>query len=278
MKINILSDLHLEFGQYPLAISGQCLLLAGDTIVVNHLVCPSRLADSYFRPTYREFFDRAHRQFDKVYVIMGNHEFYHGEYHESFRVMRQFLEQWNNITLLENQHTEIAPGWRLWGATMWTDFRDNPLHKMEADSNMNDFEVISWGKDRFTAARSAEVCGDSRRELTQALSQHSLCKWIVMTHHAPSGRSVGPRYRGSSLNPAFHSDWDELIELNPEIAYWIHGHMHTTSDYWIGETRVICNPRGYFGREQVKNFQPNLIIDLKKDNNQHDATLSRSPD
>lgn len=264
MKINILSDLHLEFGQYPLTISGECLLLAGDTIVVNHLISTRGPARNHFQPTYQHFFRRASEQFDRVYTIMGNHEFYHGEYVECFRVMREYLAQWPNITLLENEHVELTPGWRLWGATMWTDFRDNPLYEMEGQRNMNDFEIIRWGDARFTAARSADVCRDSQRQLRETLTQHTDTRWVVMTHHAPSERSVSPRFRGSPLNPAFHSDLDELIELSPEIGYWIHGHMHNFSRYRIGETEVICNPRGYSGREWVPDFHPELIIELEK--------------
>ena len=26
---------------------------------------------------------------------------------------------------------------------------------------------------------------------------------------------------------------------------WVHGHLHWRRDYVVGDTRVICNPRGY---------------------------------
>ena len=33
-------------------------------------------------------------------------------------------------------------------------------------------------------------------------------------------------------------------------AVWIHGHTHTSFDYRIQGTRVVCNPRGYPLRRQ----------------------------
>jgi hypothetical protein len=37
---------------------------------------------------------------------------------------------------------------------------------------------------------------------------------------------------------------------------WTHGHMHNTSDYLMGDTRVVCNPRGYDKYEQrAKEFE-----------------------
>ena len=263
MKAHILSDLHLEFGPYPLRISGECLLLAGDTIVANHIRNQTSVVRKHIRPNYGQFFKAASENFDRVFLIRGNHEYYYEDYSRVPQLMEEYLSQWANITMLENQSVELVPGWRLWGSTLWTDFHHNPLWEIEAMRNMSDFEVIHDGKNRFTAARSADICRDSQRQLREALSSHPSTRWVVMTHHAPSGQSVSPRFRGSPLNPAFHSDLDELIHMSPEISYWIHGHMHNPSDYVIGSTRIICNPRGYSGHERVDGFRPELTIDLE---------------
>ena len=74
--------------------------------------------------------------------------------------------------------------------------------------------------------------------------------YIVVGHHAPSSQSIAERFKHDILmNGAFHSRLDEFIEQRPQIRLWIHGHMHNNSNYWIGETRVVCNPRGYIGHE-----------------------------
>jgi Icc-related predicted phosphoesterase len=73
--------------------------------------------------------------------------------------------------------------------------------------------------------------------------------YIVVGHHCPSEQSVAECYKGSLLNGAFRSKLDDFIEQRPQIRLWIHGHTHHNFDYCIGETRVVCNPRGYIGHE-----------------------------
>ena len=58
------------------------------------------------------------------------------------------------------------------------------------------------------------------------------------------------------MNGAFASDLDDFIAYRPQIRLWTHGHTHEPFDYMIGETRVVCNPRGYSGREhRADNFK-----------------------
>jgi Icc-related predicted phosphoesterase len=77
-------------------------------------------------------------------------------------------------------------------------------------------------------------------------------RYVVVGHHAPSSRSVADQYQADTvMNGAFRSELDEFIENRPQILLWIHGHMHNASDYMIGQTRVVCNPRGYIGHENV---------------------------
>ena len=82
-------------------------------------------------------------------------------------------------------------------------------------------------------------------------------KFVVVTHHAPSALSIAECYKHDTLmNGAFHSDLTDFILDRPQIKLWMHGHMHNVSDYMLGETRVVCNPRGYIGHEQrALNFE-----------------------
>jgi hypothetical protein len=78
--------------------------------------------------------------------------------------------------------------------------------------------------------------------------------YIVVGHHCPSELSVAPQYKGDLLNGAFRSKLDDFIEARPQIRYWFHGHTHHNFNYWIGETRVVCNPRGYTGHESIADW------------------------
>ena len=78
--------------------------------------------------------------------------------------------------------------------------------------------------------------------------------YIMVGHHCPSESSVADMYKGNLLNAAFRSKLDDFIEARPQIKYWLHGHTHHNFNYWIGETRVVCNPRGYIGHEPMADW------------------------
>jgi Icc-related predicted phosphoesterase len=78
--------------------------------------------------------------------------------------------------------------------------------------------------------------------------------YIVVGHHCPSELSVAAVYKGNLLNAAFRSSLDAFIEARPQIKLWLHGHTHYNFNYWIGDTRVICNPRGYIDHEECANW------------------------
>ena len=73
-------------------------------------------------------------------------------------------------------------------------------------------------------------------------------KIVVVGHHTPSLQSCAEKYNSDKeMNGGYHSDLDYFIEDHPQIVLWTHGHTHENFDYKIGETRVVCNPRGYAG-------------------------------
>ena len=83
---------------------------------------------------------------------------------------------------------------------------------------------------------------------------------VVVTHHSPSLCSVPERWKADRLTPAYASNLDALFrEMQP--CLWVHGHIHHRADYTIGNTRVVCNPRGY-PDEPVADFEPGLIVEL----------------
>jgi hypothetical protein len=48
------------------------------------------------------------------------------------------------------------------------------------------------------------------------------------------------------------------------VDLWVHGHTHSSFDYKLGKTRIICNPRGYPGTfgDMGNDFNPNLIVEI----------------
>ena len=83
---------------------------------------------------------------------------------------------------------------------------------------------------------------------------------VVITHHAPTPRSVAPRFHGDPCNAAFASDLEAVISQY-QPALWIHGHMHDPVDITIGRTRVLCNPAGYdAAANERRGYSPQLCV------------------
>ena len=52
------------------------------------------------------------------------------------------------------------------------------------------------------------------------------------------------------LNGAYASDLDQFILNRPRIRAWVSGHIHHPFDFYIGNTRLLNNARGYVGSER----------------------------
>jgi len=86
---------------------------------------------------------------------------------------------------------------------------------------------------------------------------------VVVTHHAPSIRSIHPGDRGDAASAAYASDLEEVM-LRHQPALWVHGHIHHASDYRFGDTRVVCNPRGYQAADwsERTGWREDLVIEV----------------
>ena len=240
MKIALASDIHLEFGEISLENdqNADVLILSGDICVA-----------SKFRDKDRKFFRQCSERFPKVIYIMGNHEHYNGNFVLSENLLREELEDFENIHLLEKQSIDIGD-YTFVGATIWTDMNKNdPNTLWHVNRVMNDFRIIAHPDgfyERLTPEIVQEVHIDTMEYIQSVVDANPNGKFVVVGHHAPSKQSIKPRYKGDHLtNGAYSSDLSEFILDRPQIKVWTHGHTHEVFDYMIGTTRVLCNPRGY---------------------------------
>lgn len=274
MKIALGSDLHLEMGTFTPTNpdNADVLILAGDILVAQDLhdhPADATVVSALGRRqasarAYREFMAAASQAFPRVIVIAGNHEFYHGRWVQALDILRAEYSQFPNVYFLENDVHEIE-GIRFLGATLWTDLRRaDPVVVNSVRDAMNDYSVIRHDGNGYRRISPWDTMARHRASLawlTAELAQHPDQPTVVITHHAPTGQSVSSGYRSDIyINPAYHSDLENLILDNPQIRYWFHGHMHDASDYLVGDTRVVANPRGYVGYERADHaLQPYLF-------------------
>jgi hypothetical protein len=87
-------------------------------------------------------------------------------------------------------------------------------------------------------------------------------KTVVMTHHSPGNevRRIGRKV--DNLGSAYFADIEQLIGWHNKAHLWVHGHCHQNFDYNINETRVVCNPYGYWGENTNRGFDSKLILEI----------------
>lgn len=242
LKIQIASDLHLEFSAnsshlklYPLEIIGDILLLAGD---IDYL----REDGNYVHP----FWDWASTNYKQVIVVIGNHELYKG-YNINRLKDGTILPIRDNVAFYYNAVVRVD-NVDIIVSTLWA--KVEPINAMATRSSVADFRCIMDGDhsltmDRFNAEH--ERCLEFIKE---AVASSNAEKIVVATHHVPSNMLSSPDFEGSRINGAFVSEQYSFIESN-SINYWIYGHSHRNIDAVIGNTQCISNQLGYtFAGEQ----------------------------
>lgn len=155
---------------------------------------------------------------------------------------------------------------RFVGATLWTDFELNDLSTRTqrwAIASMPEYRtVLHDTEDRHITPRDIGLQHDhDRAALEAALSRPHEGETVVVTHHAPSARSI-PEDSWHERWPAYASDLEAMIRrFQPTL--WVHGHIHEPQDYIIDATRVLSNPRGYPGGwDQTRAWREDLVIEL----------------
>jgi len=286
MKIKLVSDLHLEFSDINIQNTDNCdvLILGGDICVAQDLHDHPELVNSSDQAAiaagtglgrrqqsaqrYRDFFKRCSFQFPHVIYVMGNHEFYNGKFFAGIDYMREECAKYPNVYFLEND-TKIIDDVTFVGATLWTDMnKGDPLTMHAIEGMMNDFRIIRNDKRSFAPMSARDVADRHARTLSyfrSVLAEQHDRKFVVVGHHTPSFLSMHPMYANDSLmNGGYHSDLSEFILDHPQIKLWTHGHTHHPFDYVIGETRVVCNPRGYEndGYSEQTGWNPNLVLEV----------------
>lgn len=269
MKIQIVSDLHLEFGPIEIKNSGaDVLILSGDIIVAADIGRPDPyevIIESERSRLVKNFFRAVSCEFENVVYVMGNHEHYHGDISASKKKITDMLDEMGifNVHLLEND-TVTLDDVIFVGGTLWTDCnKECPITLFDLKRHMNDYFVVHNGKNRLLPEDTVEIHKNTKDFIGNIVKGNPDKKVVVVGHHAPSKASTHPRYKNETvMNGAYSSDLSEFILDNPNIRLWTHGHTHESFDYMIGMTRIVCNPRGYHGHAENTTFDMNKVIEV----------------
>ena len=226
MKFAVISDLHMEFQPWHHdPIPDAFYLNAGDT----H---PDwRIRDHFHLGVLK----------GKVFYVKGNHDYYGGSFKDAALDFNEsiWVEKEDGSTL------KIA------GATLWTYI--TPVRWWDFREYMMDYRNIKgMNYDRYLNAHKTQH---------DYLFQSNADIWVI--HHCPSFQSVHEKYKDSNGNDFFATELSyKILEMKKPPKLIVHGHTHERFDYMIGDTRVVCNPRGY-PRENswYENYEP-LIVEI----------------
>lgn len=251
---------------------------------------------------YHNFFIDCANKFSKVIYIAGNHEHYHGDYKYTISDLKKRLGYITNLHILDKECITIEDitfiGGTLWTdmnkedpltlhamVRMMNDFRcvDNsnrevsfrtfePVDKpvgmtdqewIEKPSESRTKVVFKTRVARFSPEDAVEDHKKMLGYIKSVVAEQHDRKFVVVGHHTPSMQSCHPRYRNDQImNGGYHSDLSEFILDRPQIKLWTHGHTHELFDYMIGDTRVVCNPRGYAGHEDIADTFKLKIVEV----------------
>ncbi|KAM0136136.1 hypothetical protein ACHAP3_004759 [Botrytis cinerea] len=246
----ILSDLHLEvcsqYHTFAIPPVAPYLILAGDI---------GRLIDY---EGYLAFLAKQTAQFEKVFLVLGNHEFYHLS-HTIALEQAQRLENEaalnGKLVLCHQKRLDIELGdshTTILGCTLWSKIDDSAREAVQ--TRIKDLEKIdNWSIDDHIAAHISDLTWLSN-QVTEIRNQNKSRaegeperKILVITHHAPT--IVGTSSPKNSNNPWGSAFATELLG-DPstnwvDVKAWVFGHTHFTTDFEKNGVRVLSNQRGY---------------------------------
>ncbi|KND94870.1 hypothetical protein TOPH_00534 [Tolypocladium ophioglossoides CBS 100239] len=256
ISLQVMSDLHLEVGQqyagFDFPVTAPYLVLAGDV---------GCLADY---DAYLGFLRRQTERYTRVFLVLGNHEFYGLDFATGLRIAQKMEDEpslGGKLCLLQQTRADIGgSSVTILGCTLWSSVpaedRDIVTSKVADFRNIKDWIVedhnnahrsdLRWLKAELQTLRSelgsiSEQAYHETGAVNAAPTERSV---VVITHHAPLVQGTSrPEHLQNPWASAFATDvltvgkWD-LVES------WIHGHTHYSCDFGAGGVRVVSNQRG----------------------------------
>lgn len=231
MKFKVVSDLHLEFMSNIDGIISKInnesdfgkmnLILTGDITTFRHR--------KYLDVLFSRLF------FNKIFFILGNHEYYHSDHKvDVVQEYRNICSKYHNVIFLENDVYQIENGPLIVGATLW--------------SNIDRIGYNSMTDNKYLSMEKILEKHNESVSFIKGVVENIVDKPIlIITHHLPSKTFILPKYKHYN-NTGFASDCDSLFKK--PISHWIFGHTHTKIENEINGIKFICNPLGYINENK----------------------------
>ena len=260
LRIQFVSDLHLEFEenrrflrQHPLEVTGDVLLVAGDSA---YLDTPRSGMETYAQYA---FWDWTAAHYQQVVVCLGNHDFY-GYYDLATMPDGWCMDIRPNVLACYNKVVPIGEA-DIIVSTLWS--KIEPCNAYLTERNVSDFYRIRYKGNRLTADDFNGEHERCIRFVRQAVAKSRAATRIVLTHHVPTQLCTADEFRGSLINGAFTVELGDYIATSG-IDYWIYGHSHRNIEAQIGGTRILSNQLGFvsYGEYRTNGFSFSRFIKI----------------
>lgn len=226
------------------------------------------------RPYYKDFLVRLSKRYVNVFVLFGNHEFYHSTTRNALAALEAITQEYPNILWLRAGHSYEIEGVKIVGDTLWShieedemeavgyhlsDYRQIEIVEGTATRKLTTADTLAWHKEQLAFIKS-EI--EKSKKKNQPV--------VVMTHHAPLKRFgvTNPGFWQSSeseINSAFCTDLSGL--LGSPVVAWLYGHTHWNHNMIINDTLVAANQGGYIFSEiptLPTNYDPKFTVKVLK--------------
>lgn len=266
MKFHLTSDIHLDVNGYHEDVWDDFLLPDCYNLIAGDIAGYPEVRTKFIKDQISKGRKGA--------FIEGNHVIYNNcklSYQDQLSKIAEKFE-YTPIHFLADDCVRIdEENIVIWGGTLWTDYMlDGPadVNGFFAEQSMNDFRFRCWerkGKPYLCKGvwqDFAQLHKDAMCALESALEEYPDHKFVVLTHHAPSGHSIPVARRKSNVCSAYASNLENFILDHPQIKLWCHGHIHSACDYMIGDCRVVCNPYGYCTYGETSHYNYDLILEV----------------
>ncbi|KAJ5753256.1 hypothetical protein N7520_010173 [Penicillium odoratum] len=262
--LQIVSDLHLEkpaaYDIFHIPPKAPYLALLGDIGVVTDA--------GFFL-----FIERQLRNFEVVFLLLGNHEPYYLTWKQTKEKILEFsvsIDQRRSqddhlgaFVFLDQTRFDLDANVTILGCTLFSKVSEK--HRESVGLGLNDFYYIDdWTVDKHTAAHHADLkwLNDQVALIASREPDRTI---IIFTHHSPVSadpRASDPRHIHSPLSSGFATDLSmEECWKNPRVCLWAYGHTHYNVDFTdnINQKSVVSNQRGYYST-QAQSFDVEKVV------------------
>lgn len=253
MKIQIYSDLHLEnFNGIPL-LTPRCkyLFLTGDIGKIKN-------------NNFKLFFDYVSSNWEKVFYILGNHEYYYPkhDYKTTKELYNDFFKDYSNVFLLDKtkvvlEDEETNESYDILGCTLWSKTNELITNYVNCFTQIKEKNEKGWN-----VYLSCDTYNNWNKEDTEWLKKNynNENNTIILTHYPTSQYNTSsPIY--NNQNPELKALFanDILFVPKNKKLICISGHTHYSYDFTTKNTRYISNQMGY--KEELINSSTNFNFD-----------------